>query len=139
MVSGIVAVHSLTGIDTTSGFAGRGRRKGEAWKSFKGNAAKFGAMSLLCKTTVVTPQMEENAREFVSGLYSKNVTSDLNILRYKLFIQPGKEKLLPPTNDAFHQHVLRCNYQAYLWKQSLDTANVPVPEGNGWCLKDGKW
>ena len=123
VVSGIVAFHSLTGSDTTSGFTGRGRGKGEAWKVFTGNAAMFGAMSLLGNTTDVTPQMEENAREFVSGLYSKNVTSDLNMLRYKLFIQPGKEKLLPPTNDAFHQHVLKCNYQAYLWKQSLDTCS----------------
>ena len=95
-------------------------------------------MALLGNTTDVTPQMEENATEFVSGLYSKNVTVDLNMLRYNLFIQPGKEKLLPLTADALHHHVLRCNYEAYLWKHALDTADVPAPEGNGWGIQDGR-
>jgi len=36
-------------------------------------------------------------------------------------------KELPPTDDSFHQHLLRCVYQLSIWRNVIST-NVQLPE-----------
>ena len=55
-----------------------------------------------------------------------------------MFLQPGKEKMLPPTMNSFHQHMLRANYTAYIWKHSLEIMEIPTPDGHGWANVNGK-
>ncbi|KAG0725469.1 hypothetical protein GWK47_038592 [Chionoecetes opilio] len=46
---------------------------------------------------------------------------------------------LPPCEDSLMQHTLRANYQAAIWRRSLENLpDVPAPSaGHGWELDDG--
>ncbi|KAG0719028.1 hypothetical protein GWK47_051331 [Chionoecetes opilio] len=65
-----------------------------------------------------------------------------NSLRYHMFcakkgqIESGQ---LPPCEDSLMQHTLRANYQAAIWRRSLENLpDVPAPSaGHGWELDDG--
>ena len=61
----------------------------------------------------------------------------VNELRYQMFIcrkgdvQSGQ---LPPCEDTLRQHTIRANYQAAIWRRSLEN-NVSIPDpadGYGW-------
>ena len=46
---------------------------------------------------------------------------------------------LPPSKAALKQHLRRANYQAYLWKNALQSSIEDVqPDGQGWQLKGGQ-
>ena len=139
--NGMLALHCLTGCDSTSYLSGRGRGKGEALKYYLKEYNKYGPMKHLGDTIDLPHDVEVSAADFVGALYSKSIpvqNGDLNALWYALFVQPGKEMLLPPTSDSFHQHALRVNYSAYLGKHALVLANVPSPVGHGWVEENGK-
>ena len=59
-------------------------------------------------------------------------------LRYWMFCQKKqKSESLPPTTDSLHHHIERSNYQAFVWKHSLQAIQaLPSPAGNGWELQD---
>jgi len=65
----------------------------------------------------------------------------LDELRYRLFCRKGSTATLPPTSDAFVQHVKRANYQTLLWKMShlsiTEDRHIPKPQNNGWQMLDG--
>ena len=132
----ILDFHSLTGTDATSFLSGRGRGKGEAWKHLVKNIQIFSQIKHLGDTWEVSDEACRAANSFICSLYDKDNLvgcKDLNLLRYKLFGQPGKEKMLPATQDSFDQHLLRCNYQCCKWKLSLDfSAHIRSPVGHGW-------
>ena len=47
------------------------------------------------------------------------------------------EELLPPTNDSLGKHILHANYQAAVWRRSLQqTQDLSGPIGKGWQLID---
>ena len=57
----------------------------------------------------------------------------MNELHYKLFTMPGKEKMLPPTNDSVHQNMEGVNYTLYLWEHTLEVDfNIPSPSCRTW-------
>ena len=65
-----------------------------------------------------------------------------NELRYNMFCAKRGEVLsgqLPPCKDALLQHTKRANYQAAIWRCSLqNTLDLPeLIEGHGWYLNDG--
>ena len=44
---------------------------------------------------------------------------------------------LPPTDDALKFHVIRVNYQLFIWKKALVAKpTIPPPTGNTWHLED---
>ena len=87
----------------------------------------------------VSAESVKSASQFISALYYKGNVTDINELCYTLFLQPGKEKMLPPTKDSFQQHILQANYTAFIWKQSLEAATaIPTPEGHVWTIQNGK-
>ena len=46
---------------------------------------------------------------------------------------------IPPIKDALRLHILRANYQAYIWKHALNGHFIaPSPHGHGWLVKDFK-
>lgn len=62
----------------------------------------------------------------------------VNELRYKIFRAKGAKLIVAPCEDALQQHTVRANYQAGIWRRSLDNMpNAPEPEGHGWT-KDSK-
>ena len=45
---------------------------------------------------------------------------------------------LPPTKDAFIQHIRQVSYQLFTWKNAIHPMiNMPSPVGNGWEKQDG--
>ena len=72
---------------------------------------------------------------FVCQLYGK-ASRDVNDLRYKLFCTKGFEsQQLPPTRDGLPKHICRANYQAAIWKRSLESHHeIPSPAENGWKI-----
>jgi len=75
-------------------------------------------------------------------MYCSNINTKLvNQLRYEMFcakngdISSGQ---LPPCSDALRQHAHRANYQAAIWRRSLESSpTVPSPtDGHRWNLLD---
>ena len=130
------AFHALTGCDTTSGFAGRGKRT--AWSVWN----KFEHVTPALRTLVQTPTAAHidgilpTIERFVILMYDKEIPDDsVNKARQTLFTQKGREiEKIPPTKDALRQHVLRAAYQdGHLWDQALLKApQLPSREEFGW-------
>ena len=83
----------------------------------------------------------EATETFVCKLYTKDTTTGqtTDSLWYWSFCQKGqKNESLPPTSDSLTQHIMRSNYQAYIWKKALCAfLNLPTPEGHGWEIMEG--
>ena len=81
--------------------------------------------------------------EFVCFLYGgqKLKVKDVSELRYLLFCAKGDEvgsHQLPPSQGCLQKHILRSNYQSFVWRNSLkDMNDLPSPVGYGWKLKKG--
>ncbi|KAG1673735.1 hypothetical protein GQR58_015496 [Nymphon striatum] len=92
----------------------------------------------------VTEDMFETIQAFTCSLYCLNTSiSDVNKLRYEMFrsrkgdISSGQ---LPPCKDALKQQTNRANYQAAIWRRSLQNSpEIPSPtNGHGWNVVEGK-
>jgi len=112
----IPAVHALSGCDTNSSLHGLG---------------KWTVYNVITKTAkdmeglVHYEDRDEflvSARRFVLLLHGKNAKcqASLDDLRYHLATTTDKPaNQLPPSEDAFEQHVLRAQYQVQIWNQSI--------------------
>ena len=46
---------------------------------------------------------------------------------------------LPPCEDCLYQHAARANYQAALWRHTLQASPIiPSPVRQGWSMEDGQ-
>ena len=46
---------------------------------------------------------------------------------------------LPPTADPLSYHLMRCDYQALIWKIGLmNYVDISSPDGKGWTINDVK-
>jgi hypothetical protein len=123
----MIAFHAMTGCDTVSQFAGKGKKT--AWKVFTKEPetlSKLGSMEL-------TPTVRSGAEKFACRLYIKDCDS-INEARQHIFVQ-GKKSLdaLPSTKDALDKHISRANYQALVWKEALTPSpELPSPTDSGW-------
>ena len=83
------------------------------------------------------------ARAYALLLYGKKRKDidTLDALRYMLATTTNKSaSMLPPTEDAFMQHVLRARYQTRIWCESLIVQQELIdPVGHGWsaCVARG--
>ena len=68
-------------------------------------------------------------------------TEEVNDLRYQLVCMKRGEaesSQLPPCRDCLTMHTQRANYQAAVWRRSLDSApEIPNPIDHGWTEDDG--
>ena len=56
----------------------------------------------------------------------------VNNLRYKIYRASDGENLLP-CFDNLKQYIKRANYQATVWRRSLEcNSTIPDPVGHGW-------
>ena len=137
------AFHALTGCDTTSSFAGRGKLV--AWTTWN---AFSDVTPSLCTLSHI-PTKEEIAEclptieRFIVQMYDRGSTaSSVNEARQELFTQKGREiENLPPTQDALLQHLLRVGYQAgHVWGQALvQSPTLPNPADYGWMHATDGW
>ncbi|KAG1651429.1 hypothetical protein GQR58_027101 [Nymphon striatum] len=138
----LIGVHAYTGCDSVSAFAGQGKVKSIRLitknKEYREMFCDFG------KEWHVTEDMFETIQAFTCSLYCLNTSiSDVNKLRYEMFrsrkgdISSGQ---LPPCKDALKQQTNRANYQAAIWRRSLQNSpEIPSPtNGHGWNVVEGK-
>ena len=68
--------------------------------------------------------------------------TNINETRYRKFCMEDtpEPRQLPPTKDELTQHIIRANYQTYVWKRALETnLDIPSPIGLGWERKDDQF
>ena len=118
----LLCTYVLSGCDTTSYIFRKGKLKAanialQLVGSFP-NMANFGlAMdgSLEVQEVVI-----DEARKFFVRLYCKDSFDDLDILRQHIFPSGTDLRLMPPTEDSFRQHVLRCLYQLLVHHRAIE-------------------
>lgn len=134
------ALHAITGCDTTSSTYMIGKKK--AYTKLKQNMdilkdlRHFGegySFDVNCATKLMLTLYGQRKRD--TGEYC----STLNELRYILATQTDMAAAqLPPTDDAFKQHVMRAAFQTAIWKScDLASPRLPDPIGNGWVEENG--
>ncbi|KAG1698811.1 hypothetical protein GQR58_005641 [Nymphon striatum] len=131
----LLAVHALTGCDTTCAMFRIGKRK--AYKTLSKNFGNIRNLQQFHETD--TDACIESARQFVLLMHGKQArklgqSDTLDDLRFLWATTTDKPaSMLPPTEGAFKQHVLRAKYQTAIWCSS-DIAKPELldPVGHGW-------
>lgn len=91
----------------------------------------------------VSKELFQRIKEFTCHMYAANSsTVEVNQARYQLFCTKRGEvesSQLPPCRDCLFLNVERANYQAAIWKSSLQSNPVvPSPTEHGWKEDEGK-
>ena len=133
----LLGFHSFTGCDTVSSFAGKGKKT--CYKALSSSPEFIEAFAAVGVDFSISDQLVGLMEKYVCTLYNSK-DDNVNQARYNLFCNTTPlEKSLPPNLDALTQHTKRANYQACIWKQSLNPmVQLPSPDENGWKKEDGK-
>ena len=130
------AAHALTGCDSTSSLYQVGKRVDYTKLLEHVNNGNFSLTTFGIQNDVEADV--SSARSYVLSLYGKKAKtcSSLDQLRYLMASTTDKPaSQLPPTEDAFKQHVLRARYQTSIWCQShIANPSLASPVGNGWTV-----
>ena len=92
----------------------------------------------------VSQELFQQLQAITCHMYlSSTSTTEVNKLRYQLFCAKRGEvesSQLPPCEDCLFMHTLRANYQAAIWRRSLQNKPiVPECKGLGWTTdEDGR-
>lgn len=131
--------HSLTGCDTVSSFAGRGKKA--AWSTWKSLPELTDALLMLASGPKEMPDDALDIIErFVTLLYDRTSTcTKVNDARRKLFPLKNSVQQIPPTRAALVEHVKRAVYQGgHIWEKTLLPDPVlPSPTEWGWVKTEG--
>ena len=130
---GLLGLHVFTGVDSTSAFVGKGKKK--AFALFNKHVMFQKAFQNLGAQFAVSDALVANMERFVCELYGHSGKS-INEVRYSLFCTKAlSEVSLPPCRNALVKHIKRENYQAAVWRKALQpNINAPSPNGNGWVV-----
>ena len=91
-----------------------------------GKADNFQALAGLGLVSFTDTQ-EMAAIQFVVYLYGRSNCTYLNELFCDKANKNITAKKLPPTENSFHLHLLRCVYHLALWRQCI-SAMIEIPE-----------
>jgi hypothetical protein len=135
------AMHAITGCDTTCAMYRIGKRT--AYSTLSKNIDILNNLQQFHTTD--TEACIESARQLVLLMLGKKArtlgpSDTLDDLRFLWATTTDKPaSMLPPTEDAFKQHVLRAIYQVKIWCNSHIAKSEPIdPVGHGWDRnKDG--
>ena len=120
IMESLIGLHSFTGCDTTSAFAGR--RKVKPLTLMLKDQDYVETFSLLGKEIHLQEELVVQIKRFVCHMYGwKGIHSPQEIW-YKIYCQSGGKiacEKLPPCDDVLELHIMRANYQAFIWRQSL--------------------
>ena len=134
--------HALTGCDTTSAFYGKGKKT--AWLTWEAYPDLSQALHTLATVTEeVDAETLSVLERFVILLYDRtSYCLTLDQARKHMFTKKSKTlETIPPTSNAFLQHVRRTVYQAvHCWSHCLEPL-MPTfdPVQWGWCKDGEKW
>ena len=128
-------IHAFSGCDTTSAFAEKGKTK--IFRLAFQNDSLCLAMTRLGCSLTPTEELFTECEKFVCHLYGLPTCTSVNEVRYELFrIKCSEAQQMPPTQDALRQHVLRVNYQRFVWKNALcSMQNLTSPHGHEWIVE----
>ncbi|KAK3730477.1 hypothetical protein QZH41_014705 [Actinostola sp. cb2023] len=135
----LIGLHSFTGCDTVSAFAGKGKIC--ALKILKSDEGARRMFRELGQSWAVPEDLFILLEKFTCSMYMSvgNTTGCVNDARYELFCAKNGEvesHQLPPCQDSLQKHILRANYQAAIWKRSLEAnPDIPSPDGMGWTIQ----
>lgn len=120
-------------------FAGRGKMG--TFKRLKSDRTYQEAFLELGRAWTVSDELFKNLEEITCHMYVPSThTTDVNLLRYQLFCTRRGEvesSQLPPCQDCLFMHLVHANYQAAIWRRSLQTQpSVPNPKNHGWTTND---
>lgn len=131
----LLPVYCLTGCDTVSAFHGHGKRK--AFRIMTSKANKFQAMTDLGMGPLTRAQ-KEACTQFIGLMYGQTDCNSLNHLRVQKASHSRSKmpaKKLPPTDNSFELHVLRCVFQLLIWRQAMVAMQeLPDPKDYGYVL-----
>ena len=126
----LTTVYCLTGCDTCSAFYGIGKKS--VFKLLIQRAPKFQGLKDLGNGPLLKSQ-KITCTQFVGALYGKPDCTSLNEIRCAKAAKKVPPKRLPPTDNSFHLHLLRCTYQLMVWKSCLEISHVlPPPTDYGY-------
>ena len=89
----------------------------------------------------LSDELLEALEKVTCSLYTPSAAtaSNINDVRYNLFCAKNGEiesHLLPPCKDCLSKYSMRANYQACIWRRSLERNPViPSPVGMGWRME----
>ena len=138
VLNAILGFHAFTGCDSVEAFVGKGKKQPYKLMLKCSKHAdvlgKLGTSLMANDIDMLLPDV----MSFVSAIYGHPHITDLSHLRYHMLAtRQSPSHLLPPTNNQLHYHLLRANYQAWIWKQSLEKQeDIPSPHGNGWSISE---
>ena len=129
-----ILLFAVSGCDSTSAFYGKGKAK--SFQVMKKRPEFLQAFGQLGSSFHLQEDTFKWLRRFVCHLYGYDGVDDVNATRYPIF-KKGKfsEELLPPTEDVLLLHIRRSNYQAYIWRHSMENfLDMPDPRIHGWVF-----
>ena len=131
-------LHAFTGCDSTSAFAGKGKKTG--LKHCKTDPVSCNGMATRGRSFDAETVPFSECEGFVCKVYGKPKLVEVNECRYITFCaKQGQSQSLPPSQDALRNHTMRANYQAAIWRQALNAnPEIPSPESHGWLIRDGQ-
>ena len=140
LMSTLISVYVLSGCDTVSYPFRRGKKKAATVGINMAGSLQHLSSYADNGTFEVTEQVVRDATFFFTALYGKKGEYNLNILREHMYASSKSDlRILPPTDDAFHLHLLRALYQLALYKTAyLSDMNLPPPTDFGRVLIDGR-
>ena len=138
ILDSLIGLHSFTGCDTTSAFAGKGKVK--PLNLMMKDIRYVKAFAELGRTVNIDDKITDELKRFVCHLYGWKETKSLQDVRYKMYCQSGGKlscEKLPPCDDVLELHIKRANYQAFIWRQSLLAQQQQDGLiGNGWLSNE---
>ena len=129
---------SFSGCDSVSSFYGKGKKK--VLQTAAKKEEHLDAFTELGQKFPPSRDLIQKIKCFVCHLYGNESVTSVNELRFMLF-RGGKyeEESLPPTKDVLIQHILRANFQAYIWRHyHVPMLNLPPFTSHGWLVVDQK-
>ena len=128
--SSLIGLHAYTGCDTVSAFAGKGKLS--ALKVITKEPKYQMRFSELGESWNISAQLAAKEEKFTCKLYLTAGSSfEVNECRHQLFCSKRGDvnsSQLPPCKDCMLQHLKRVNFQAGIWKHSLESKpEIPSP------------
>ncbi|MES9879525.1 MAG: hypothetical protein ABW185_01435 [Sedimenticola sp.] len=132
-------VHALTGCDSTSALARRGKIK--PLKIAEANRDRYPELAQVGTEIDMNQKTVQCVEAYVASLYSADgiQNDDIDKLRYQLFCRKRSvNEQLPPTKDALQQHTMRVNFQTFIWCNAMiHKPQIGSPVDRGWFKENG--
>ena len=134
----LLSVYCISGCDTTSSLFGIGKKK--VFKVMLSCAKDFQKIAGMGTDDNLSVETRYECVKFIGILYGASNCTSLNRLRTEKVLKnkSTKPRKLPPTDDSFLLHLLRCHYQLIVWKGCLSPIqHLPEPQDFGYIFNTG--